>query len=308
VLEAQSCLLRAGQSAETMELASNRLSQSQVPLLREALASFSAKGHALADAHKQTLSTVELHASLVDLLAIPQLMDTCARSGAIEEALELCSFARTLRARHGAISSSLAERSDKRQHPGTAIVDQVAMEVEASGAALRRQLLQQLRGPVDLPTCLRVVSYLKRIDAQRRRGGGGGGNGAAEEDTALRRQFLQCRDAYLEQQQLATAERGDRPYQTVLKAVQKSRELWFDVITQYQAIFGSEDAASRAILARYIGHNVAAFLEQLRANVAKLDNCGELATVCELTVRRPNIARASPDSLPRCRLPTASPE
>jgi len=282
VLEAQSCLLRAGQSAEAMELASNRLSQAQVPVLREALASFSAKGHALAEAHKQTLSTVELHASLVDLLAIPQLMDTCARSGAIEEALELCSFARTLRARHGAISSSLAERSDKRQHPGTAIVDQVAMEVEASGASLRRQLLQQLRGPVDLPTCLRVVSYLKRIDAQRRRGGGAP---VMEEDTALRRQFLQCRDAYLEQQQLATAERGDRPYQTVLKAVQKSRELWFDVITQYQAIFGSEDAASRAILARYIGHNVAAFLEQLRANVAKLDNCGELATVCELTVR-----------------------
>jgi hypothetical protein len=78
-------------------------------------------------------------------------------------------------------------------------------------------------------------------------------------------------------------ERGDRAYQSVLKVVQKNREVWFDVITQYQAIFGDEDAESGAILAKYVGHKVQSFLEQLRAAVARLENCGELATVHELT-------------------------
>jgi hypothetical protein len=145
VLDARESLSRSALAAGDMEQAATKLSQAQVPALRESISEFAQSGRVLCDAHKQTLSTVELHASLVDLLAIPQLMDTCARSGAVDEALELCSFARTLRARHGAISSSLQERGgglgganrggegkQQQQHPGTEIVDQVALEVEGA--------------------------------------------------------------------------------------------------------------------------------------------------------------------------------
>ncbi|KAH9251956.1 hypothetical protein BASA81_010160 [Batrachochytrium salamandrivorans] len=43
-------------------------------------------GRKLCQQHKKTSLLIDLNSSLVDLLSIPSLMDTCARSGAVEEA------------------------------------------------------------------------------------------------------------------------------------------------------------------------------------------------------------------------------
>lgn len=251
--------------------------------------------------HRRTVSTIDMHSQLVDLLQIPQLMDTCARGGAIDEALELCSLARTLRTRHEAIAESI--HSDGQ---GVKIVRWVADEVEMSANAMRRQLLQQLRGAVDLPTCLRLLSHLKRLDAQRRTHFGNPPAAAAlsspklisaayakDEAITLKREFLDARDAYLEMQIAAATEHGDLLYQTALKVIQKNREIWFDVVTQYQAIFGvggggggasnSDEIESSETLARWIGQKVDAFVLNLKQSVMKFENCGELGSVFELS-------------------------
>lgn len=160
VVDARQSLSRCATAGAELEVKVEYATSESIPNLRERLTLFQDVGRNLVNEHKRTLSTIDLHSSLVDLLQIPQLMDTCARGGAIEEALELCSFARTLRTRHDAIAESMAK--GKR---GADIVRWVADEVEQSASAMRRQLLQQLRGQVDLPTCLRLLSYLKRLDA-----------------------------------------------------------------------------------------------------------------------------------------------
>lgn len=163
VVDARQSLSRCALAGAELESKVEYATTESLPNLRERLTFFQEHGRKLISEHKKTLSTIDLHSQLVDLLQIPQLMDTCARNGAIDEALDLCSFARTLRTRHDAIAESVSINGNKGK--GAEIVRWVAEEVEQSASAMRRQLLQELRGKIDLPTCLRLLSHLKRLDA-----------------------------------------------------------------------------------------------------------------------------------------------
>jgi hypothetical protein len=105
---------------------------------------------------------------LLELLEIPNLMDTCARNGLFEEALDLEAFA-----------ASLADRS-----PDIPILGVVVGEMEDTIRRILAQLLDQLRNPIQLSTCLRVVSYLRRLNVLSEQG--------------LREEFLRSRNAWLE--------------------------------------------------------------------------------------------------------------
>jgi hypothetical protein len=58
-------------------------------------------------------------------------------------------------------------------------------DVKLSTIAMQMQLHQQLRGNVQLPVCLRVIGYLKRLSVYN--------------EKELRYVFLQCRNSYLEE-------------------------------------------------------------------------------------------------------------
>ena len=74
-------------------------------------------------------------------------MNACARNGLIEEALDLESYARTLQARYEDVP----------------ILASIVAELERTTLGILAQLREQLRGQLQLPTCLRVVSYLRRL-------------------------------------------------------------------------------------------------------------------------------------------------
>lgn len=92
---------------------------------------------------------LEQHDKLLDVLTIPQLIDTCARNGHYAEALDLAAHASTLATRFSDIQ---------------AICD-VAAEAEICVRTIRASLLMSLREPIKLPTLVKTTNLLRRMKA-----------------------------------------------------------------------------------------------------------------------------------------------
>uniref|UniRef100_UPI00358EE0E7 conserved oligomeric Golgi complex subunit 8 n=1 Tax=Myxine glutinosa TaxID=7769 RepID=UPI00358EE0E7 len=179
------------------------------------------------------------HTHLLEVLEIPQLMHTCVRNGYYDEALELIGYVKRL----------------ERKHSSVPVIQGIVVDVRASSQLLLSQLLQQLRGPVTLPACLRVVSYLRRLDALR--------------DTELRLKFLQVRDAWLEA--MLSAIHHEDPHQHLVKSIEACRVHLFDIVTQYRAVFADDEAGdsaqATAVFHGWMSRRVLCFLSTLEAGL-----------------------------------------
>ncbi|XP_058463297.1 conserved oligomeric Golgi complex subunit 8 [Malaya genurostris] len=156
--------------------------------------------------------TLTRNAELLEILEIPQLMETCIREGKFDEALELAAYVQRVGSKHGHIP----------------VIANIQSAVEAAWHTMLIQLLSQLRSDLQLPKCLQVVGYLRRMQAFT--------------TIELKLKFLQIRTSWF--RNLLVKIPQDDAHMHLTKTIEATRVNLFNIITQYRAIFSEDDDTS----------------------------------------------------------------
>ncbi|NXP80837.1 COG8 protein, partial [Ramphastos sulfuratus] len=226
------CTGRAGRGFGGIETRLGSLLD-RLPALQDACRNFMRDAEEIACSRRMNSLTLNRHTEILEILEIPQLMDTCVRNGYYEEALELAAYVRRLERKHSSIPVIQVGPTLPLPHScHTASMSEVSLlpqsiveEVRQSTQLMLNQLIQQLRTNIQLPSCLRVIGYLRRMDVFT--------------EAELRIKFLQARDAWL--RSIQTSIPDDDPYFHITKTIEACRVHLFDIITQYRAIFSDEE-------------------------------------------------------------------
>lgn len=205
--------LHVHSTAKTLAASFDSLSSSQssflsiLPDLDASCRTFTVTARPILAERSQAALVLENHDKLMDILEIPQLIDTCVRNGAYQDASDLASH-----------TTDLAKR-----FLDVPIIRSVEEEVKHSIRTMMAQLLTVLREPVKLPALHTAVKFLRKMGPW------------TEEELAVI--FLASRNAHLDSA-FATLERDlADPSRYIRKYVEAFRENVHDVVNQYSTIF-----------------------------------------------------------------------
>ncbi|XP_062076709.1 conserved oligomeric Golgi complex subunit 8-like [Humulus lupulus] len=226
----------------------------EIPKLTSGCTEFVESAEQILEKRKMNQILLANHSSLLDLLEIPQLMDTCVRNGNFDEALDLEAFVSKL----------------STMHPNLPVIQTLAAEVRHTTQSLLSQLLQKLRSNIQLPECLRIIGYLRRI--------------GVFSEYEMRLQFLRCREAWLTGMLEDLDQRN--AYEYLKGMISCHRMHLFDVVNQYRAIFaddtsGSEENYDGGLLFSWAMHQITSHLKTLKFMLPKITEGGSLSNILD---------------------------
>ncbi|XP_057505205.1 conserved oligomeric Golgi complex subunit 8-like [Actinidia eriantha] len=227
---------------------------SEIPKLTSVCTEFIESTEQILEKRKMNQTLLANHSTLLDLLEIPQLMDTCVRNGNYDEALDLEAFVCKL----------------STMHPKIPVIQALAAEVKQTTQSLLSQLLQKLRSNIQLPECLRIIGYLRRI--------------GVFSEYEMRLQFLRCREAWLTGILDDLDQRN--AYDYLKGMVNCQRMHLFDVVNQYRAIFaddtsGSEENYDGGLLFSWAMHQITSHLRMIKVMLPKITEGGSLSNILD---------------------------
>ncbi|KAG5079098.1 hypothetical protein JHK86_003163 [Glycine max] len=245
----------------------------EIPKLTSGCTEFIESAERILEKRKMNQTMLTNHSTLLDLLEIPQLMDTCVRNGNYDEALDLEAFV-------GKLST---------MHPKLPVIQALAADVRLTTQSLLSQLLQKLRSNIQLPECLRIIGYLRRIGVFSEYGMrllllGTFNFWLPFDSTVVYCQFLRCREAWL----TGILEDLDQanPYEYLKGMINCHRMHLFDVVNQYRAIFaddtsGSEENYDGGLLFSWAMHQITSHLQTLKVMLPKITEGGSLSNILD---------------------------
>eukprot|EP00039_Didymoeca_costata_P012841 m.186911 g.186911 ORF g.186911 m.186911 type:complete len:592 (-) comp15599_c0_seq6:2142-3917(-) len=224
-----------------VEASAHSLSE-KLPDFADVCKDFAVKAEKISKHRTKTSLTLKNHSQILELLEIPQLMDTCVRNEYYEEALQLRAHVTHLSKKYAHIE----------------VIKGICFDVELYARQMLASLLQQLQVDLQLPACLRIIGFLRRLDVFT--------------EMQLRVQFLQARNEWL--RRVLDAIPNNDAYSYITKTVEASRVHLFDIITQYKAVFSHMDSttseASGALLSSWVVQRVKQFLSVLKVHLPRL--------------------------------------
>lgn len=178
-----------------------------MPALEDECQTFSSSMSKIQRIRSKASLVQEHQDKLLDLLEIPQLMETCVRNGYYQEAMELLDRSRTI----------------SQRYEDVVLVQDVVREVEGVLQLMLTQLLSLLREPIKLPALIKTVTFLRRLHA------------LDENELAL--VFISSRYRNFKAQ-LAYIERDKAdPVRYLRRYIDLFREHVYDLIAQFTTIF-----------------------------------------------------------------------
>jgi hypothetical protein len=177
---------------------------------------------------KQNMFTLQKYPQLLEILEIPQLMDTCVRNDYFDEALEIVTYCKRLERKFSLPLNKITSNTTLHIPIITNIVHDVRLSLEY----MLEQLINQLQTNIQLPACLRIMGFIRRMDIYN--------------ELELRLCFLQARTHFLHKrlglihQQYSSTNMVDY-YEHATKYIDETRNILFDIVTQYRALFSDDD-------------------------------------------------------------------
>ncbi|ETO23651.1 hypothetical protein RFI_13526 [Reticulomyxa filosa] len=139
-----------------------------VPTLQSKSRLFTNAARNLRAKRKASRQLISNQAKVLEILELPQLMWKCARSKQYQEALDLKTFAEDMHKRH----------------PEITILKSLVNEMQRTNGYILDELLASLEKSVQLPECLKIIGYLRRMNVFKH-------------EQMLRKEFLTRRLKYL---------------------------------------------------------------------------------------------------------------
>ncbi|KAG6597742.1 Conserved oligomeric Golgi complex subunit [Phytophthora cinnamomi] len=248
--------------------------EAAIPQLQRHCAAFQQDVADVVAKHGDIQFVFEHYLQLTELLEIPQLLEACIHNELFDSALDVIQFANeTFQADDGSDGDGAAASRNL-------VIDCLVREVAEMTGVMRDKLLQKLREDLQLALCVRVVGYLRRLDALVDKGAAAA-VGSLEYEKRLKEEFLTCRNVWLSS--LSRGISSSDPYQYIIQVIDIKRTSWFDMITQYSAIFGSENVDGKVDppLCRWATTTVANFIHILMKQLPKIDDFSSIATILE---------------------------
>eukprot|EP01132_Coremiostelium_polycephalum_P008246 gene8246-10134_t len=118
-----------------------------LPQISNRCEQFSMESQSLCKSRSTIKNVLDHQSTLLDLLEIPQLIDTCIKNGNYDEALQLESFSKKL----------------AKQFQNINLINDLVKEIKNSTQSLILSLQQSLRGNQSLTDCIKTIGYLRRL-------------------------------------------------------------------------------------------------------------------------------------------------
>ncbi|KAK8798630.1 hypothetical protein WA588_003710 [Blastocystis sp. NMH] len=254
-----------------------------LPTVEYSCKSFTKEVESTYSRYTQSKKALKYHSQLLDLLEMPQLMDTCIRNNLHEEGLVLLRHASALFAEHFPGTSPSDVSQVVPSHNGSSVILSIFRDMLSVGEQQESLLLRELETDITIPRCIEIIHYLEenialRFNASPKPRAAGDHIGdllTAEQLTRLKREFLDARERFFARQTQLLSSFDSGEY--LRGAIDIFKAKLTGVVAQFEASFG--DSLNDEQLHRYVTSQLESFRGEASVRLGLVTSGAVLATL-----------------------------